>query len=529
MLLNGKMIGVLAVILVLVMAVGVAGEEMMDASGQWMYVLEDGGVMITGYVEEPSGELVIPAELDGYPVTSIGANLFIENETIVSVTIPIGVKRIEEGAFYYCDSLETAILPDGLLEIGESAFESCLSLTYIEIPESVEEIGNGAFSDGGLQSIKLPSGLTSIPWGAFSGSALTSIQFPKNVYSIGGYAFSYCDGLTDVRLPASTWRIGEGAFASCENLASIFIPATMRFIHETAFMDCDNLTVYTDGEGYVTDFMKIYGIPYEITAPPAETADEFVEITANTAEELLAALGSNRRVILEEGVYNLTDAELDFISNANVYYRERYDGPELFLKDIHNLTIQGAGYARSEIVVEPRYAFVMSFLNCTNISITNLSAGHTDDGECQGGVFQFASSTGIYIDNTWMYGCGTVGLNLSEVTDVKAAGSTIFGCTDEIMEIEDSSDILFADCVFRDNIGRVVARTTSNLTFDSCSFLRNANRYPMFSVSGSENVVVKNSEFIDNGAYEGLVHPNYHDIEFDASNRFQDNTFDETY
>jgi len=269
---------------------------LLDASGQWEYVLEDGSATIIGWVEEPSGDLRIPSELDGFPVTCIGDYAFYDCgslemvilpdglleicesafeacASLTSIEIPASIKRIGEYAFYDCGSLEMVILPDGLLEICESAFEACASLTSIEIPESVEEIGDHAFSDSGLQSVELPSGLTSIPWGAFSGSCLTGIQFPETVYSIDDYAFSGCNGLTDVKIPASAWRIGEGAFASCANLTSIFIPATMRIIHETAFSNCDNLTVYTDSEGYVTDFMAMYGIPCEIQTDKVENAD----------------------------------------------------------------------------------------------------------------------------------------------------------------------------------------------------------------------------------------------------------------
>ena len=58
-LLIGKMLGVLAVLLALSMAVGVAEEERTDASGQWKYVLEDGGAIITGHMEEPPEDLVL--------------------------------------------------------------------------------------------------------------------------------------------------------------------------------------------------------------------------------------------------------------------------------------------------------------------------------------------------------------------------------------------------------------------------------------------------------------------------------------
>ncbi|MCL2645160.1 MAG: hypothetical protein FWD51_06855, partial [Betaproteobacteria bacterium] len=74
----GNLLGVLAVLLVLFMAVGVAEEERTDASRQWMCVLKDGGAVVTRYVGEPKADLVIPCELDGVPVTCIGDSAFAE-------------------------------------------------------------------------------------------------------------------------------------------------------------------------------------------------------------------------------------------------------------------------------------------------------------------------------------------------------------------------------------------------------------------------------------------------------------------
>jgi len=75
-LLNGKMIGVLAAILVLFMVAGVAEEERTDSGGQWVYVLEDGGATIISYEGELGEDLIIPSELDGYTVTGIGDDAF---------------------------------------------------------------------------------------------------------------------------------------------------------------------------------------------------------------------------------------------------------------------------------------------------------------------------------------------------------------------------------------------------------------------------------------------------------------------
>ena len=253
---------------------------------------------------------------------------------------------------------------------------------------------------------------------------------------------------------------------------------------------------------------------------------EVTEITVSTAEELIYALGSNRRILLKEGVYNLTTVKADYI-NANVYFNDKPDGPELFLDGIHNLTIQGAGAEFSEIIVEPRYANVLNFRNCSNISIVNIKAGHTDSGECSGGVFSFDNCSGIQIDDSDLYGCGTIGLMLYKVTDMRVTGSTIYECTAGIMIIQNSNDLLFSNCVFRDNTstGNMVSvEHTSGLTFDGCSFQHNTNATSMFYLTGCENITVKNTEFIDN---EGQEFVERGVLAVDASSQFENNMFDD--
>lgn len=255
---------------------------------------------------------------------------------------------------------------------------------------------------------------------------------------------------------------------------------------------------------------------------------EIQEITVSTAEELVFALGSNRRILLEEGVYNLTTVHPGFV-DANVYFGKKHDGWELFLEGIQNLTIEGAGDAQSEIIVEPRYANVLNFLNCSNISLVNIKTGHTEGGLCSGGVLLFENCADIRIDNTDMYGCGTIGLMLEKVKDIKVTGSTIYGCTMQAMSIRGSSNVLLENCVFRDNeaIGPLVnIEHTSGLAFNACSFLRNAAGMSMFNLSGNENLVIENTEFIDNNV---LVFGEPWELSVDASNRFENNGFGDVH
>ena len=101
--------------------------------GQWTYVIENGGASITG--STATGDVTIPSELGGYPVTSIGGS-----------------------AFYGSLGLTSVIIPDSVGTIGNRAFQNCTGLTRVTMSESVTSIGVGAFLGcTGLTSVRIPS------------------------------------------------------------------------------------------------------------------------------------------------------------------------------------------------------------------------------------------------------------------------------------------------------------------------------------------------------------------------------------
>ena len=75
--------------------------------------INDGTEMeITGCSAE--GEVTIPPEIDGKPVTSIGVAAFMESLGLTSITIPKGVTSIGNNAFYRCRGLTSITLPKGV-------------------------------------------------------------------------------------------------------------------------------------------------------------------------------------------------------------------------------------------------------------------------------------------------------------------------------------------------------------------------------------------------------------------------------
>ena len=171
-------------------------------------------------------------------------------ESLTKVVIN-GGDRVEDYAFYYCDSLTSITIPDSVTSIGVFAFDYCISLTNINIPDSVTSIGSYAFVGcSSLTSITIPEGVTSIGDYAFRWcTSLTSINIPDGVTSIGRGVFSDCDSLTSITIPDGVTSIGSGAFHNCDSLTSITIPEGVTSIGSTAFYNCDSLTSITIPEG----------------------------------------------------------------------------------------------------------------------------------------------------------------------------------------------------------------------------------------------------------------------------------------
>ena len=90
---------------------------------------------------ETVGNITIPAEANGYKVTSIGDAAFQECSSLTSIVIPNGVISIRRFSFRKCSSLTSIVIPNGVTTIGEDAFFGCSSLTSVVIPESVTSIG----------------------------------------------------------------------------------------------------------------------------------------------------------------------------------------------------------------------------------------------------------------------------------------------------------------------------------------------------------------------------------------------------
>ena len=103
----------------------------------------DGTVTICRFKHMVAGDLVLPDEINGMPVSEISGDAF-SNCHLTSVVLPKGVKRIGEWAFAFGDFTEF-VLPEGVTTIASRAITGA-NLQTVVVPASVTEIGKEAFS-----------------------------------------------------------------------------------------------------------------------------------------------------------------------------------------------------------------------------------------------------------------------------------------------------------------------------------------------------------------------------------------------
>ena len=100
----------------------------------FLYERNNGEITITSYTGAER-EIVIPKEIDGRPVTTIGECAF-EDYDLTSVTFPDTLTAINFAAFRYCTTLTEVSFSDSLTYLGYDCFLGCENLKVVELPKN---------------------------------------------------------------------------------------------------------------------------------------------------------------------------------------------------------------------------------------------------------------------------------------------------------------------------------------------------------------------------------------------------------
>lgn len=181
--------------------------------GYLTYTVTNGEATITDCDESITGELIIPAQIDGYPVTRIGEYAFSYCYDLGSVIIEEGITHIDKYAFFCCKSMTSVSLPDSLTELARCAFHSCSILKSVTIPHGITAIGERTFNEcRALKNLSIPDSVTSIGRYAFYNTGLFSLVIPKGVTTIEDQAFGRCWKLKDIYFCGDAPTFGSQVF-----------------------------------------------------------------------------------------------------------------------------------------------------------------------------------------------------------------------------------------------------------------------------------------------------------------------------
>ena len=256
-------------------------------SGNYKYVvLDNGNAQIMDYLGSDA-DVSVPAEIDGYTVTSIGKEAFCEKNSLVSLVIPDTVTHLGEWALSYNNNLKSVTLPDSITDFEQGMFDYDRKLTTVNLPSGLTQIPRKTFLDcESLRQIGVPATVISIGDEAFCGCyKLESITFPNGLVSIGEDAFADCKALASVTLPSTLTTIGEDGFFNCTGFSTVLIPASVESIGEEAFgytlneyngiIKRSTFTIkgwtdtaaeqYASDNGFTFTAMAAYGTPATVT------------------------------------------------------------------------------------------------------------------------------------------------------------------------------------------------------------------------------------------------------------------------
>jgi PKD repeat protein len=236
-----------------------------------VYTNSSTSVTITGYIG-PAGDLVIPGEIDGLPVTAIAKNAFAGS------------------------SLTSVVVPDSVTSIGAGAFNNCDDLISLDMGNAYNIIQNGLRNCPSLETLTLGSNFNKInTYGIRDCPALNAMIFEGNAPTLsGGWNYNcpnivmyYYENATGFRTP--TWSgkpcypVGSPtADFSTNGVSGGSAPLTVQFTYTG--VGANALSWYFDDDATVDSTARNPGYTYDM--PGTYTVSVFVSNPWGSDSEL---------------------------------------------------------------------------------------------------------------------------------------------------------------------------------------------------------------------------------------------------
>lgn len=226
-------------------------------------------------------EMVIPAEIDGYRITSIGENALTWKTDTKKIVLPDTLEKIGSYAFSHCEGLEEINIPASVTEIGDNPFVFSRGIKTIDTAGSKYVYDKGVLYEGGAklisapicESIKIPDTVTEIGADAFTGNYnIKTVIVPENVTLIGAGAFNICPKLRNLIIDSPVLKeIGELGFAKNYYL-KVYVPKSVEKIGADLITGGTNNSLIVEKGSYAEQYAAENDLSFEY-APDAVLGD----------------------------------------------------------------------------------------------------------------------------------------------------------------------------------------------------------------------------------------------------------------
>lgn len=424
------------------------------------YILQDGGVILTGY----NGNdvlLLIPEQVDGLPVVGIAS--LGSAPTVRELRIPDGVRFLGAGAFDGCTALEVVHLGSGVSYIDPALFLSCPNLIGILVDEdndTYRDIDGVVYNEEGDTLVAYPIGRKTaydLPQGVSNIAALDQPAYQNVVLNADNEDYTTVDGVTYTAdmttvvscdqskagayvMPDTVTTIQPRAFVECAGLTSVTISPRVTEITYAAFADCSALQSVDIPDSVVTIGGCSFG---------GCTALEQVEIpgSVETLEGSAFQRSGLTSVVIPDSVKTIGGSCFAFTPLNSVHIGTGVE--EIGWSAFENCDALPSVVIPDNVTVLGSYGFA----NCTSLSSVTLGTGLT---AIQQGTFRGCPALASIEIPANITSIGDSAFQDSGLTSIDIPGTVktigewaFYGCPLETLAVGDGLEQI-GECAFAD-------------------------------------------------------------------------------
>lgn len=212
----------------------------------WNYVVIAERVVRIEGCREQTGELCVPALIEGLPVRAVAAEALAGKTDVTEVHIPESVEQVGAYVLRGCSQLRLADLACGEDHYDPSWLKGCTRVEELRVPENASNLKPSVFDLPQLKRLYLGRAMEDLEPGMFAKSALQAIEInPENtalrtdgagIYSADNSCFvALAKPCVSYAIEAGVTKIAKKAFAGIASLTQVELPQGLELLDEFAF------------------------------------------------------------------------------------------------------------------------------------------------------------------------------------------------------------------------------------------------------------------------------------------------------